>query len=151
MHFIGCRTRSFSRFPSHFLLLIPPPPPPILSPTRARSRMHVSALHIICPPRSDTRAIYTHTGGTRGTGLHARRNKIIASALRSKVNLLGRGGGRAAVELTFAWPALSSSLYCRAGIDLRESRNLALTLDYYLKFETNIYIREYFRIENSII
>lgn len=41
-------------------------------------------------PARDTRAAYTHTRHTPN-GLHARRNKIIASALRSKVNLLGGG------------------------------------------------------------
>lgn len=52
-----------------------------------------------------TRDLHAHG---RGTGLHARRNKIIASALRSKVNLLGKGGeGGRAVKLSFAWPVLS--------------------------------------------
>lgn len=64
-------------------------------------------------------ARFTRTLRHTLNGLHGRRNKIIVSALRSKVNLRERGR---AVKLTFAWPALSFALYCRAGIDLRESR-----------------------------
>lgn len=105
---------------AHFLPWLFPPPFARLSDTRVQSRIHDVRVAYYMPTPNARSHTHTHMRARHTpNGLHGRRNKIIASALRSKVNL--REGGRA-VKLTFAWPALSFTLYCRAAIDLRESR-----------------------------